>query len=129
MAQINYLTVGGDTLPSVAESCGHPGEWQEILAVNPWIPENGDYLNVPPGTNVLLPPDWTPAGYDDPDADAAAQAQGSSVVPASSMTAAELIGLARTATTETELDAIAAAAGERVSVLDAVAARQNQLGL
>lgn len=64
MPQINYTTVGGDTLPSVAEACGHSGEWPAILEVNPWITDGSDYLNVPPGSNVLLPQDWTPAGYE-----------------------------------------------------------------
>ena len=79
MAQINYTTVGGDTLPSVAEACGHSGEWQAILEVNPWINETSDYMSVPPGSSVLLPPDWTPAGYEDQAAEqAAAESKSSS---------------------------------------------------
>jgi hypothetical protein len=64
--QIMYTTVGGDSLPSVAEACGHPGEWQAILETAPWIAESGDYLAVPPGSQVLLPMDWVPPGYEAP---------------------------------------------------------------
>jgi hypothetical protein len=61
MPQYNYQTQGSDSLPSVAERCGHSGEWQEIIATNPWL-EGLDYLAVPPGSQVLLPMDWVPSG-------------------------------------------------------------------
>jgi hypothetical protein len=63
MSQINYTTIGGDSLPIVAERCGHAGEWPAILEVNPWL-EGLDYMAVPPGSNVLLPDDWMPRGYE-----------------------------------------------------------------
>lgn len=69
MAQIVYTTVGGDTLPSVAEACGHSGEWRAILDTATWL-EGLDYMAVPPGSEVLLPPDWVPAGYEAPESEA-----------------------------------------------------------
>ena len=65
MVRIPYTTVGGDTLPSVAEACGHWGEWQAILESSPFL-EGLDYLQVPPGSELLLPDGWVPAGYDAP---------------------------------------------------------------
>ena len=125
MVQINYTTVGGDTLPSVAEACGHPGEWQAILEVNPWINESSDYMSVPPGSSVLLPGDWIPAGYEPPAGPGAENSGGT--VDMSTMTAAELIQLAGEAQTLAELDAIDAAARGRVTVSDAVYARRQVL--
>lgn len=124
MPQINYTTVGGDTLPSVAEACGHSGEWREILAVNPWIEESSDYMSVPPGSNVLLPMDWLPAGWEPP---TEAEAATSSPAELSSMTAAELIQLANEAQTLAELDAIDNAAAGRVTVTAAVDQRRATL--
>jgi hypothetical protein len=65
MSQLNYEVQPGDTLPSVAERCGHPGEWQAILESAPFL-EGLDYLAVPAGTMVLLPADWVPAGMEPP---------------------------------------------------------------
>lgn len=124
MVQINYTTVGGDTLPSVAEACGHSGEWRAILDVNPWIAESSDYMSVPPGSSVLLPGDWIPAGWEPP---AEAEAEIGSTAELSSASASELVQLAGEAQTLAELDAIDAAARGRVTVTDAVYARRETL--
>jgi len=126
MPQVNYTVQGGDTLPSIAEACGHPGEWTAIVETASWL-EGLDYLAVPPGTEILLPMDWAPG----PAAEETLgeQAELSGQAPTSSMTASELIGMAQVATTEAQLDAISAAANGRVTVLDAVTERAAQLGL
>lgn len=123
MPQINYTVQGGDTLPSVAEACGHSGEWPAILETNPWINESSDYMSVPPGSSVLLPMDWVPAGWETP-----AEAESELVtVDLNTLTASELIQLAGEAQTLAELDAIDAAARGRVTVSDAVYARRQVL--
>lgn len=124
LSQVSYTTQGGDTLPSVAEACGHSGEWPAILAVNPWIPEGGDYLNVPPGSSVLLPGGWVPAGWERPQD---AQSELASGVDLNTLTAAELVQLAGDAATLAQLDAIDAASKGRVTVQDAVYARRQVL--
>jgi hypothetical protein len=127
MSQINYEVQPGDTLPSVAERCGHSGEWQAILESAPFL-EGLDYLAVPAGTTVLLPADWVPRGYES-DA-AAAEAESAGGPPPddlAGLSAAELIELAGEAEDSAWLDAIAEAAGGRVTVLAAVDARRAQL--
>jgi LysM domain len=61
-----YVTQPGDSLPSIAEACGHPGEWQLIVAWN--APETiPDPNNIQPGMTIVLPDlaSWTPG---DPEA-------------------------------------------------------------
>jgi LysM repeat protein len=49
-----YVTQPGDSLPSIAEACGHPGEWQLIVAWN--APETiPDPNNIQPGMTIVLP--------------------------------------------------------------------------
>jgi hypothetical protein len=62
LMQINYTVEGSDTLPSIAEACGHSGEWTSILESAPWL-QGLDYLAVPPGSSVLLPDGWEPRSY------------------------------------------------------------------
>jgi hypothetical protein len=113
----DYTTVGGDSLPSIAELYGHPGEWLALAEANEghiW----GDFNNLQPGLEITVPADWIGA---EPKADAA---------PAedfSSMTASQLANLAYAATTLAELDAIDAAAAGRVTVTNAVATRRGEL--
>jgi LysM repeat protein len=61
-----YVTQPGDSLPSIAEACGHPGEWQLIVAWN--APETiPDPNNIQPGMTIVLPDlaSWQPG---DPEA-------------------------------------------------------------
>lgn len=54
-----YLTVGGDSLPSIAERCGHSGEWLELANLNEghvWT----DWNNIQPGLLLDIPSDWLP---------------------------------------------------------------------
>jgi hypothetical protein len=67
MASSEYVTLPGDSLPSIAEACGHPGEWQLIVAWN--APETiPDPNNIQPGMTIVLPDlaSWQPSG--DPEA-------------------------------------------------------------
>lgn len=52
MGSSEYLTMPGDSLPSIAEACGHSGEWQLILA---WNSDLTDYNNIQPGMTIILP--------------------------------------------------------------------------
>jgi hypothetical protein len=52
-----YTTLPLDTLPSIAEACGHSGEWAAILYFNETALT--DYNNIQPGTEVVLPDGWT----------------------------------------------------------------------
>lgn len=52
-----YTTVGGDSLPSIAERCGHPGEWLALADFNEghvW----GDWNNLQPGLLLDIPGEW-----------------------------------------------------------------------
>lgn len=52
-----YVTIGGDSLPSIAERCGHAGEWAILADANRdhvW----GDYNNIQPGLEIVIPPEW-----------------------------------------------------------------------
>lgn len=52
-----YLTVGGDSLPSIAERCGHPGEWLALAELNEghvWT----DWNNIQPGLLLDIPGMW-----------------------------------------------------------------------
>jgi hypothetical protein len=63
MASSEYVTLPGDSLPSIAEACGHPGEWQLIVAWN--APETiPDPNNIQPGMTIVLPDltDWPAPG-------------------------------------------------------------------
>jgi hypothetical protein len=51
----SYTTVTGDSLPSIAEDYGHPGEWQLLYEANAWIP---DPHSIYPGMELLLPAGW-----------------------------------------------------------------------
>jgi hypothetical protein len=52
MASSEYVTLPGDSLPSIAEACGHSGEWQLIAA---WNPDLADVNNIQPGMTIILP--------------------------------------------------------------------------
>ena len=45
----------GESLPSIAESCGHAGEWQTLAALNPQVIDPGEPVE---GTVLTLPPGW-----------------------------------------------------------------------
>lgn len=52
-----YVTVSGDSLPSIAEQYGHPGEWLELAQANEghgW----GDFNNLQPGLTLVIPGTW-----------------------------------------------------------------------
>lgn len=54
-----YLTVGGDSLPSIAERCGHSGEWLALFDANPdneWVQQH--WNNIQPGLLIDIPPEW-----------------------------------------------------------------------
>jgi hypothetical protein len=59
--QYNYETVPGDSLPLIAELCGHSGEWRDIMDTAPWLWEV-DWNNIQPGMTILLPPGWEIGG-------------------------------------------------------------------
>jgi hypothetical protein len=116
----DYTTVGGDSLPSIAEQFGHAGEWQALAEANAdhiW----GDYNNLQPGLTIAIPPEWAV------ETEPATEAPQPRAADLSSMTAAQLANLAYGATTLAELDAIDAAAAGRVTVESAVATRRNEL--
>jgi LysM repeat protein len=52
MASSEYVTQPGDSLPSIAEACGHSGEWQLVAA---WNPDLADPHNIQPGMTLILP--------------------------------------------------------------------------
>lgn len=111
-----YVTVGGDSLPSIAELYGHSGEWQALAEANVghiWL----DYNNLQPGLEITVPADWMP-----PTAETAPAG-----TDYSSMSASQLANLAYAAATLAELDAIDAAAAGRVTVTNAVSTRRNEL--
>lgn len=123
-----YTIENGDTLPRVAEKLGHAGEWQALalanLALVPGDAPDAEKAalmaeRMTVGVELAIPMEWNDLEIEPPAT--------SSVVPASSMTAAELIALAKGASTLAELDAIDAAAVGRVSVADAVDARRQTL--
>jgi hypothetical protein len=125
-----YTIQHGDTLPRVAEKLGHSGEWQALVAANLALvadyPELDDAAKaaliaerMTVGVELDVPVEWV-------EREAPAES-GGTVVPASSMSAAELIALANSAQTLDELDAIDAAAAGRVTVNDAVDARRATL--
>jgi hypothetical protein len=70
MASSEYITLPGDSLPSIAEACGHSGEWQLILA---WNPDLVDWNNIQPGMTIILPDltSWPAPG--DPEATRASE--------------------------------------------------------
>lgn len=126
-----YTIENGDTLPRVAEKLGHAGEWLTLALANlALVPDEDQQYSdeakaaliaerMTPGVELQIPMEWNDLEIEPPAT--------SSVVPASSMTAAELIALAKGASTLAELDAIDAAAAGRVSVSDAVDARRQTL--
>ena len=59
--QFTYETVPGDSLPLIAELCGHSGEWMAIMDSAPFL-WNLDWNNIQPGMNILLPPGWQMGG-------------------------------------------------------------------
>jgi hypothetical protein len=117
-----YVTVGGDSLPSIAERCDHAGEWQALAEANAehiWA----DYNNLQPGLELVLPAEWLLK-----DAQAAeAVFDEAEVIEMSTFSAADLVDLASSASTLAELDAIDAASNGRVTVQNAVAARRSTL--
>jgi hypothetical protein len=120
----DYITLGGDSLPSIAEQFGHAGEWQALAEANAdhiW----GDYNNLQPGLTIAIPPEW--AVETEPAMEPAMEAPQPRAADLSGMTAAQLANLAYGATTLAELDAIDAAAAGRVTVESAVATRRNEL--
>lgn len=109
-----YVTVGGDSLPSIAEAFGHPGEWSALAAFNEghvW----GDFNNLQPGLTIQIPGEWAHEPEIEPP---------STQLDYASATAAELITAAQNAQTLAELDAIDAAANGRTTVLAAVDQRR-----
>jgi hypothetical protein len=52
MSSEPYVTQPGDSLPSIAEACGHSGEWALIAA---WNPDLADINNIQPGMSLILP--------------------------------------------------------------------------
>lgn len=52
----DYTTVGGDSLPGIAEAYGHAGEWQAIALLNEGVWT--DYNNLQPGLELTLPAEW-----------------------------------------------------------------------
>jgi hypothetical protein len=126
MAQYTWTLAHGDTLPAIAEACGHSGEWTVIMESSPFL-EGLDYTMLSPGTAILLPDGWLPAGVEpEPEPE---PPSGLSSTDLSGLSAADLIDLANAATTDAELDAIDAAAAGRVTVTNAVEARRGQLEL
>jgi LysM repeat protein len=65
MASSEYVTQPGDSLPSIAEACGHPGEWLLIAA---WNPDLADVNNIQPGMTLILPDLTTWPAPGDPEA-------------------------------------------------------------
>lgn len=68
-----YVTVGGDSLPKIAELYGHPGEWAELAAANAdhiW----GDANNLQPGLTLVIPGEWA----NEPEIEPPARESGSS---------------------------------------------------
>jgi hypothetical protein len=65
MASSEYVTRPGDSLPSIAEACGHSGEWQLIAA---WNPDLADPNNIQPGMTLILPDlaSWPAPGDPEP---------------------------------------------------------------
>jgi LysM domain len=114
-----YVTVGGDSLPSIAERLGHAGEWQAIAEANTdhiWA----DYNNLQPGLEIELPAEWLTTTEP-------VQAETLDAAELAGLNAADLVDLANAANTLAELDAIEAAANGRVTVLNAVSARRTAL--
>jgi LysM repeat protein len=70
-----YVTQPGDSLPSIAEACGHSGEWLLIAA---WNPDLADPHNIQPGMTLILPDlaSWPSPG--DPEATDARSSSSSS---------------------------------------------------
>lgn len=127
-----YVTVGGETLPSIAERAGFPGGWQTLALQNiDQVPETdlSDEAKIyvvaeragRPGTSLTMPPEWNIGAQAKP------AESSSTVTPDASMSAAELIDLAAAATTLAELDAIDTAAAGRVTVTAAVDQRRATL--
>jgi len=61
VTQYTYETIPGDSLPLIAEMCGHSGEWMAIMESAPYL-WDADWNNIQPGMNILLPPDWILGG-------------------------------------------------------------------
>jgi len=57
MTQYTYETLPGDSLPLIAELCGHSGEWMAIMDSAPYLWDM-DWNNIQPGMNILLPDGW-----------------------------------------------------------------------
>jgi hypothetical protein len=55
---LRYLVGGAESLPLIAESYGHSGEWQALLNENPDIP---DWNNLQRGQVLNLPTEWIPS--------------------------------------------------------------------
>lgn len=50
-----YQTEPMDTLPSICEAWGHPGEWQALWEFNPELPDPNQVL---PGMSIMIPAEW-----------------------------------------------------------------------
>jgi len=55
--QYTYETVHGDSLPLIAELCGHSGEWSAIMDSSPFLWDL-DWNNIQAGMSILLPAGW-----------------------------------------------------------------------
>lgn len=71
MAQYTWTLTHGDTLPHIAEQCGHSGEWSAILESSPFL-VGLDYMAIAPETSILLPDGWLPPGASESDIEVAA---------------------------------------------------------
>jgi len=81
---MTYTTQPGDSLPSIAEACGHSGEWQMIAAWNPDLP---DVNNIQPGMELVLPDLTTWPAPGDPEAASSSSSSSSRTRSSSSTTA------------------------------------------
>ena len=61
MTQYNYVTIHGDSLPLIAELCGHSGEWMAIMDSAPYLWDL-DWNNIQAGMSILLPDGWMIGG-------------------------------------------------------------------
>jgi hypothetical protein len=116
----DYTTVGGDSLPQIAELFGHPGEWQAIVELNAdvW----SDYHNVQPGLELTLPADWIHEPEEEPPSEEEPPTR-----DYTGWTATQLADEADAANTLAELDAIGAAANGRITFSNAVNNRRSEL--
>jgi hypothetical protein len=56
MTNVHIFTVSHDTLPSIAETYGHSGEWQMLWSINEYI---ADPAAIYPGMEIEIPDEWT----------------------------------------------------------------------